>query len=372
MISKAFKAPLRNAFLKKGCFSQIQKNLTSNKGTSGHRLQGYRSFFSSSRYGSSSSNYSSSPFGPSPYKWFLKNFLVCGLAAIAISTTETSDLVLEECCSKIAELWANFEGLLDKYNLKLPEAFAFSVPDHGLHPPHYDWDHKKFYRTYDHEAIRRGFQVYREVCSACHGIKQLCFRNLIGVSHTEDEVRQIASEYQIVDGPDDTGEMFERPGRPADRIPGPYPNDEAARAANNGAVPPDLSCIVRARHGEEDYIFSLLTGYHDPPPGMELRDGMSYNPFFPGGAISMAQPLTDGTIDYDDGTPNTMSQLAKDVTCFLTWASYPEHDERKKFGTKTMLVLVVLLGATVWWKRFKWSYLKTRRIVFKPGPRTEI
>lgn len=315
---------------------------------------------------------SEGPFGSRPYWWFTKQVAICGAIALAVSSTETGDLVLEETYVRTSRILSWIGRFMDDIGLKMPEAFAFSVPDHGLHPPHYPWEHKKFYRTYDHDAIRRGFQVYREVCSACHGLKQVCFRNLVGVSHTDAEARDIASDHQIVDGPDENGEMFERPGKLADRFPGPYPNEEAARAANNGALPPDLSCIVRARHGEENYLFSLLTGYCDPPPGMVLREGSYYNPFFPGGAISMAPPLTDGTIDYDDDTPNNLSQLAKDVTVFLTWASYPEHDERKKYGIKAMIILTTFLAATIWWKRFKWSYLKSQRIIYKPPGKTEI
>lgn len=317
-------------------------------------------------------DHSEGPFGPRPYRWFARQAVICGVFALAISSTEMSDSIVEEGYSRALDFASWVGKIMQENGLKLPEALAFSVPDHGLHPPHYPWEHKKFYRSYDHAAIRRGFQVYREVCSACHGLKHICFRNLIGVSHSDAEAREIASEYQVLDGPDDTGEMFERPGRLADPFPSPYPNDEAARASNNGALPPDLSCIVRARHGEEDYVFSLLTGYCDPPPGIVLREGSYYNPFFPGGSIAMAPPLTDGTIDYDDDTPNSMSQLAKDVTMFLTWASYPEHDERKKYGIKAMIILTASLVATIWWKRFKWSYLKSRKIVYKSPGKTEI
>jgi ubiquinol-cytochrome c reductase cytochrome c1 subunit len=149
-------------------------------------------------------------------------------------------------------------------------------------------------------------------------------------------------------------------------MPRPYANDEAARAANGGALPPDFSCISRARKGEMNYVFSLLTGYCEPPAGVSVREGLHYNPYFPGGAISMARPLYDESVEYEDGTPNNASQLAKDVAEFLQWASYPEQDERKAMGIKAMLVTTGLLGLAVYWKRFKWSYIKSRQVVYKP------
>lgn len=192
------------------------------------------------------------------------------------------------------------------------------------------------------------------------------WRNLVGVSHTESEVKQMAAEFEYKDGPDDKGEYFMRPGKPADKMPRPYSNDEAARAANGGALPPDLSCISRARHGEMNYIFSLLTGYTEPPAGVTVRDGLHYNRFFHGGAISMAQNVYDESVEFEDGTPNSASQIAKDVAEYLHWASYPEMDDRKVLGIKTMLVTTVLLGLSIYWKRFKWSYLKSRQVVYKP------
>lgn len=243
---------------------------------------------------------------------------------------------------------------------------AFSLPDHGLHPPHHPWDHRQLTKSFDHDAIRRGYQVYREVCAACHSLDRIAWRNLVGVSHTEAEVKVMAAEYEYQDGPNDKGEMFMRPGKPSDPMPRAYPNDEAARAANGGALPPDLSCIVRARHGEEDYIFSLLTGYTDTPAGIKLRDGLNYNPYFPGGAISMARAIYDEVVDYPDGSPNNAAQLAKDVTVFLSWASYPEQDERKKMGLKAIALTSILLALSVWYKRFKWSYLKSRKVSYNP------
>lgn len=196
-------------------------------------------------------------------------------------------------------------------------ASASSLADEGLHPPAYPWTNNGWFSTFDHSAIRRGFQVYREVCSTCHSLERIAWRNLVGVSHTVDEVKAMAQEVEYEDGPNDDGEMFQRPGKLADYMPSPYPNEEAARAGNAGALPPDLTLIVKARHGGADYIFSLLTGYCDPPAGVTVQEGLNYNPFFPGTQIAMARVLFDGLVEYDDGTPATTSQMAKDVVAFL-------------------------------------------------------
>jgi len=197
--------------------------------------------------------------------------------------------------------------------------------DLTLHPPHLAWSHSGPMDSLDHSSIRRGYQVYKQVCAACHSLRYLAYRNLVGVSHTEAEAKAEAEESQSLDGPDESGEMFMRPGKLSDYFPKPFPNDAAAAAANNGAIPPDLSYIVLARHGGEDYIYHLLNGYCDPPAGIELREGQNFNPYFPGGAIGMGAPIYNEIIEYDDGTPATQSQLAKDVCTFLTWTASPEH-----------------------------------------------
>jgi len=246
------------------------------------------------------------------------------------------------------------------------EVHAGHLSDEGLHPASYPWSHKGVLDTFDHASIRRGYQVYREVCAACHSLDRIAWRNLVGVSHTADETRAMAEEVEYTDGPNSEGEMFQRPGKLADYMPRPYPNDEAARAGNAGALPPDLSLIVKARHGGADYIFSLLTGYMDPPAGVEIRDGMNYNPYFPGGAISMARVLFDGLVEYDDGTPATTSQMAKDVVTFLHWAAEPEHDERKKYGIKAVILFSTLTLLSLYVKRFKWTVIKNRKIFYNP------
>jgi len=238
--------------------------------------------------------------------------------------------------------------------------------DLTLHPPHLHWSHSGLLDSLDHSSIRRGFQVYKQVCAACHSLRYMAYRNLVGVSHTELEAKTEAEESQVQDGPDESGEMFMRPGKLSDYFPKPFANDAAAAAANNGAIPPDLSYIVLARHGNEDYIYHLLNGYCDPPAGIELRDGQHFNPYYPGGAIGMGAPLYNEIIEYDDGTPATLSQLAKDVCTFLTWTASPEHDMRKKMSIKGLGMLTILATLCYYVKRHKWSMIKSRKLFYTP------
>ncbi|RKP39255.1 cytochrome C1 family-domain-containing protein, partial [Dimargaris cristalligena] len=241
-----------------------------------------------------------------------------------------------------------------------------NMADEGLHPPAYPWAHRGLFDTFDHASIRRGYQVYKEVCASCHSLDRIAFRNLVGVSHTADEAKTLCEEFEFQDGPDEKGEMFTRPGKLSDYMPAPYPNEEASRAANAGAYPPDLSLIVKGRHGGADYIYALLTGYHEAPAGVEVREGLNYNPYFPGGAIAMARVLFDELVEYEDGTPATSSQMAKDVTTFLAWASEPELEERKRTGAKALILFATLFGFSLWLKRFKFASLKSRKLVFRP------
>jgi len=238
--------------------------------------------------------------------------------------------------------------------------------DLTLHPPSLPWSHGGMIDSLDHASVRRGYQVYKQVCAACHSMRYLAFRNLIGVSHTEEEVKTMAEEDQFQDGPDESGEMFMRPGKASDYFPRPFANDAAAAAANNGAIPPDLSYITLARHGNEDYIYHLLNGYCDPPAGIDLREGQHFNPYFPGGAIGMAAPLYNEIIEYEDGTPATQSQLAKDVCTYLTWAASPEHDMRKKMAIKALSIIVLIALPSYYIKRHKWSMIKSRKIFYTP------
>lgn len=177
----------------------------------------------------------------------------------------------------------------------------------------------------------------------------------------------MAAEFEYDDEPDDEGEPRKRAGKLADYLPEPYNNEQAARAANQGALPPDLSLIVKARHGGCDYIFSLLTGYpEEPPAGVALAPGLNYNPYFPGGGIAMGRVLFDGLVEYEDGTPATTTQMAKDVTSFLNWAAEPEHDDRKRAGLKAVIILSSLWALSVWVKRWKWTPVKTRKFIYNP------
>ncbi|KAK7114424.1 cytochrome c1, heme protein, mitochondrial-like [Littorina saxatilis] len=234
-----------------------------------------------------------------------------------------------------------------------------------LHPPKYPWSHNGLLSALDAASVRRGYQVYKQVCAACHSMEYLCYRNLVGSIMTEEEAKKDAEEVMVEDGPDEEGNMFKRPGKLSDKFPAPYANEEAARFANGGSLPPDLSYIVPARHGGEDYVFALLTGYCEAPGGIALRDGLYYNPYFPGGAIGMAPALYNEVIEYEDGTPATASQCAKDVCIFLRWASEPEHDIRKQMGLKAVMIFSFMLAISYYLKRHKWSVLKSRKIAFK-------
>ncbi|KAL1451798.1 hypothetical protein WDU94_006142 [Cyamophila willieti] len=246
------------------------------------------------------------------------------------------------------------------------ESSCVQAGDLELHPPHLKWSHSGWLDSFDHASIRRGYEVYKNVCAACHSARFVCYRNLVGVSHTEAEAKREAEEIMVEDGPNDKGDMFKRPGKLSDSFPSPYPNEEAARAANNGAYPPDLSYITAARHGAEDYVFHLLTGYMDPPAGVQIREGLYFNPYFLGGAIGMAQALYNEIIEYEDGTPATQAQLAKDVSTFLRWCAEPEHDTRKRFAIKALGLTALLSFGLFYLKRYKFSSLKSRKISFKP------
>jgi ubiquinol-cytochrome c reductase cytochrome c1 subunit len=238
--------------------------------------------------------------------------------------------------------------------------------DLTLHAPSLPWSHSGNFDSLDHASIRRGYTVYKQVCAACHSMRYLAYRNLVDVTHTEDEAKALAEEDQFLDGPAEDGEMFMRPGKLADYFPRPFANDAAAAYANNGAIPPDLSFIALGRHGGEDYIYHLLNGYCDAPAGVNMQEGQYFNPYFPGGAIGMAPPLYNEIIEYEDGTPATQSQLAKDVCTYLVWAASPEHDMRKKMAIKALGMFTILMGTSYYLKRHKWSMIKSRKIIFTP------
>ena len=218
-----------------------------------------------------------------------------------------------------------------------------------------NWPFNGIFGRFDESSLQRGFQVYREVCAACHGIRQISYRDLKGIGYSNDEIKFIAAEYQVLDGPNDEGEMFERDARPSDKFVGPYENDKVARLANNGAYPPDLSLIVKARADGANYLYSLLNGYKDFPDNFEASEGMYYNEFYPGNQIAMPSPLMDDLVEYSDGTEATQSQIAKDVTSFLAWTAEPELEERKSLGVKTLFFLILITIMLLGVKRKVWK-----------------
>jgi cytochrome c1 len=243
-------------------------------------------------------------------------------------------------------------------------------------PPRQHWSFHGPFGLYDTAQLQRGFKIYREVCSSCHSLKLLAFRNLAdpgGPSFTEAQALAIAATFQVTAGPNDQGEMFQRPGKLADRFPPPFLNDQTARLANGGALPPDMSVLAKARGYEAgfpwfiidaftqyqedgpDYIAAILNGYEDPPPaGVSLPPGAQYNKYFPGHAIGMPKPLSDGQVEYTDGTPATVEQYGKDVAAFLMWAAEPKLDERKRLGFQVFVFLIVLTGLLYLTKKRVW------------------
>ena len=214
-----------------------------------------------------------------------------------------------------------------------------------IDPIKVNWSFKELTGKFDRASLQRGFQVYKEVCASCHSMQYLSYRNLGepgGPEFTQEEVKAIAASVEIEDGPDSQGEMFTRPGKPSDKFKSPYPNVEASTVANGGAYPPDMSVLVKARPGGADYMYSVLMGYEEPPAGMKLDDGVYYNKYMIGQKIKMASPLSDGIVEYSDGTDATMDQMARDVTTFLAWAAEPELEVRHKLGIKVIIYLILL------------------------------
>jgi len=207
------------------------------------------------------------------------------------------------------------------------------------------WSFEGLFGTFDRASLRRGYQVYNEVCSGCHSMKLLSYRNLSekgGPEFSREDSKNIAASFEVIDGPNSEGEMFARPGRLSDKFVKPYPNVQAAEAANGGAYPPDMSVLVKARKDGANYIYSILLGYGDPPEGFELDEGVYYNKYMPGHNLKMPNVLFDGLLDYTDGTEATTQQMAKDVVTFLTWASEPSLEARHKIGFKVILYLIIL------------------------------
>lgn len=237
------------------------------------------------------------------------------------------------------------------------QASALASTGETAHPAKMSWSFDGMFGTYDRAALQRGLKVYREVCSSCHSMKRIAFRNLSFLGYNEDEIKAIASAYEVEDGPNDEGEMFWRTATPADYFPSPFANDKAAMAANNGAIPPDMSLLSKARHGGANYIYAILNGYEDAPVGVHILDGQYYNKYMAGNVLAMAPPLMDGMVEYEDGSPQTVMQYAKDVATFLAWTSEPTMEERKHIGVKALLFLLIMSGLMYAVKRSIWADL---------------
>lgn len=245
--------------------------------------------------------------------------------------------------------------------LTLALLMAVSAPalaNEAVHPKQQFWSFDGVFGKFDKPAVQRGAQIYKEVCSACHSLKRVPFRRLTDIGLSEAEVKSLAASYSVQDGPNDDGEMFERPGRPSDHFPSPYANDKAARAMQNGALPPDLSLIVKSREDGANYVYSVLTGYMDAPADFEVPEGGHYNEYFPGHVIKMPPPLANDQVTYQDGTNASMEQEAHDVVNFLQWAAEPEMEARKRMGIKVMIFLAVMTGFFYVAKKRIWSNIE--------------
>jgi ubiquinol-cytochrome c reductase cytochrome c1 subunit len=225
-----------------------------------------------------------------------------------------------------------------------------------------DWSFKGLFGKFDRGALQRGYQVYTEVCSSCHSMKYLSYRNLAekgGPEFTEAQAKAIAASFEVTDGPNADGEMFTRPGKLSDKFVMPYENVKAAQAANGGAYPPDMSVLVKARGGGANYIYSLLQGYEDPPLGITLDEGVHYNKYMYGNKIKMANPLSDGLVEYSDGTIASVEQMSKDVTTFLMWTAEPHLEARHQMGFKAIVYLIILTILVYFSMKRIWSRIET-------------
>ncbi len=253
-----------------------------------------------------------------------------------------------------------------------------ATPHYPLkHSKHVHWSFGGPFGHWDQGQLQRGLKVYTEVCAACHGLKLVSYRSLADLGYSEEQIKAYAAEFEVQDGPNDEGEMFDRPARPSDLFVGSYANVEEAKSANNGAEPPDFSLLAKARaplrgfptfvfdvftmYGENgpDYIYSRLTGYEDAPAGVEVPEGGNYNPYFVAGDnLAMASPLEDDQVDYDDGSPQTVDQYSKDVAAFMMWAAEPQLVTRKAMGFKVMIFLFIFVGLLYLTKKRIWSSVK--------------
>lgn len=245
-------------------------------------------------------------------------------------------------------------------------------------PPRQQWQSDGIFGSLDKKSAQRGLQVFSEVCAACHSLRLVSFRHLKGIGYGEEQIKAFAANYSVPAEPDENGEINERPAIPADPFPAPYANEAEARSLNNGAYPPDLSLIVKARNrgnnnfflnladalsgsgatSGSDYLYALLTGYETPPSDTTMQENMHYNTWFPSHQIAMPDPLSEGQVEYTDGTPATVAQMARDVTTFLAWTSEPELEKRHSMGIRVIAFLLVLLGLVIAAKRALWNRIK--------------
>ena len=232
---------------------------------------------------------------------------------------------------------------------------AFSAEE--VKPMQRTWTFDGVLGKFDRQQLQRGFQVYKEVCASCHSLKYLAFRNLQDIGYSEDQVKVIAAEYQVQDGPDENGDMFQRPARASDHIPKPFANEQLARASNGGALPPDLSLMTKARPDGPNYVYSLMMGYKDPPNGFELMPGMAYNEYFAGHQIAMPEQITDERVTYADGTKASAEQISADVTAFLHWVAEPKLEARHATGIRVMLFALLFTVLAFLYKRRLWARL---------------
>lgn len=240
-----------------------------------------------------------------------------------------------------------------------PMASSYAAQGHGGTEtlPSMNWSFNGPIGTYDKASLQRGYKIYREVCASCHSMKRVFFRNLEDLGYNEGQIKNIAKEFTYPSEPNEEGEIVDRPGLPSDTFKSPYANEQAAKYANNGALPPDLSLIIKARANGANYVYGLLTGYTQAPHGVEVAEGQYYNKYFPGNKLAMIPPLSDGQVAYEDGTPETLDQYARDVVQFLTWASDPHMEDRKRTGMKVLIFLAVFAGIMLTVKRKLWATL---------------
>lgn len=280
----------------------------------------------------------------------------------------------------VSTLAGTLAGICVAFSLSVASSFASEDTPHYpiKHPKEASWSFAGPFGHWDIGQLQRGLKVYKEVCSGCHSLDLVAFRNLEALGYTPEQVKAFAGEYEVTDGPNTDGEMYERKAVPADRFPSPFANVQEAAASNNGAPPPDFSLLAKARAPERgfptfifdifrpyaengpDYIYSLLTGYQDAPAGTEVSEGTHYNPYYIGGAaLAMADPLSDDAVDYDDGSPQTVDQYAKDISAFMMWAAEPHLAERKSMGFKVLLFLAIFAVLLYFVKKQVWAGLKT-------------